>query len=32
MERLTKRYEKEIIRNTDGVECSNFCTNCGRAE
>lgn len=32
MERLTKRYKKEIIRNTDGVECSNFCTNCGRAD
>lgn len=32
MKRLTKRYEEEIIRNTDGVECSNFCTNCGRAD
>lgn len=32
MSRLTKRYNNEIARNTDGIECSNYCTNCGRAD
>lgn len=32
MERLTKRYSGEIVKNNDEIICSCFCTDCVKAD